>query len=211
MRLTSSGPNKPHNKRLSMSNPNRQSLLPGSYQQDPEVTYTRRATIVNKARIHTTRPEPCAFSVSQASLVPTPTKEGRPKVNPLRCHPDVGGFAEQLVDAAEVPTPLMGTSTPRIEITKEEAEGLENAPIYSPSSGNLSQYSRLTPSLARSAASSFHTAPLLTPGNLCETLYYTPTRSSGKYYHRICRAPEKRRNGSSSQQSAAVFRLRAGS
>jgi hypothetical protein len=163
-----------------MANPNRQSLLPGLYQQDPNITDTRRTTTVNKAGIHTSRPEPCTFSVSQASLIPTPNNERRPKVNPLKCHPNVSGFAEQLVDTSEVSTPPMGTSTPRIEITKEEVEGLNDAPIYSPSSGNLSQYARLTPSPARSTASSFHTAPLLTPGNLHEVPYYTPTRPSGR-------------------------------
>jgi hypothetical protein len=163
-----------------MANKNQLSLLPGLSQQDPNVTDTRRGTNVNKVGIHTSRPEPCAFSVSQSSLIPTPTNERRPKVNPLKCHPNVTGFAEQLADTSEVSTPPMSTSTPRIEVTKEELENLENAPIYSPSSGKLSQYARLTPSPAHSTASSFHTAPLLTPGNIHEVPYYTPTRSSGR-------------------------------
>jgi hypothetical protein len=188
----------------SMSNPNRQSLLPGLYQQDPKITATRRAT-TNEAGIHTSRPEPCAFSVSQASLVPTPTNERRPKVNPLRCHPNVAGLAEQLVDASEVSALPMGTSAPRIEITKEEAEGLENAPIYSPASGILSQYTRLTPSPARSTASSFHTAPLLTPGNLHETPYYTPTRSSGRSTAAEYAAHQKKRETAARRSNPQLF------
>jgi hypothetical protein len=164
---------------VSMANPKRQSLLPGLYRQDPKMTQSGDAATVSPAGIHTSRPEPCTFSVSKASLVLTPTIEPRPKVNPLKCHPNVTGFAEQAVDP-EISTPPQGTSTPRIEITKEEVEDLQTAPIYSPSSGNLSQYARLTPSPARSTASSFHTAPLLTPGNLNEIPYYTPTRSSGR-------------------------------
>ena len=165
----------------SVTNPRRQSLLPGLYQTSPGITDFRPTTTMNKEGIHTTRPEPCTFSASQAGLVSMPNIERRPKINPLKCHPNVLGFSEQLVDTSEVSTPAMGRSTPRIEVTKEEAEGLEHAPIYSPSSGNLSQYARLTPSPARSTASSFHTSPipLLSPGNLHEILNYTPTRSSG--------------------------------
>ena len=166
----------------SMTNPRRQSLLPGLYQTGHGIRDSRPTTTVNKAGIHTTRPEPCTFSASQAGLVLMPNNERWPKVNPLKCHPNVLGFSEQLVDTCEVSTSAMGMSTPRIEVTKEEVEGLENAPIYSPSSGNLSQYARLTPSPARSTASSFHTSPtlLLSPGNLHEIPNYTPTRSSGR-------------------------------
>jgi len=134
----------------SMASPNhRQSLVAGLYQKDTSNKDARLPTAVNKAGIHTSSPEPCAFSVNQAGLVPTPTDKRRRKVNPLGCHPNVMGMAEQLVDTSEVSTP---PSTPRIEITKEEVEELEeleDAPIYSPSSGNLSQYARLTPSPAR--------------------------------------------------------------
>lgn len=134
----------------SMTSPNhRQSLLAGLYQKDTNNGDARLPTAVNKAGIHTSSPEPCAFSVSQAGLVPTPTNKRQRKVNPLGCHPNVMGMAEQLVDTSEVSTPPMDTSTPRIEITEEEVEELEDAPIYSPSSGNLSQYARLTPSPAR--------------------------------------------------------------
>ena len=165
-----------------MADRRRQSLLPGLYEPGPGVTDSRHTTAINKAGIHTSRPEPCTFSVSHAGLVPVPNNERRPKVNPLRCHPNVAGFAEQLVDTTEVPTPPPGMSTPRIEVTKEEVEDLENAPIYSPSSGNLSQYARLTPSPARSTASSLHTthSPLLTPGKAHEITCYTPTRPSGR-------------------------------
>jgi hypothetical protein len=134
----------------SMASPNhRQSLVAGLYQKDTSNKDARLPTAVNKAGIHTSNPEPCAFSVSQAGLVPTPTDKRRRKVNPLGCHPNVMGMAEQLVDTSEVSTPPMATSTPQIDITEEEAEELEDAPIYSPSSGNLSQYARLTPSPAR--------------------------------------------------------------
>ena len=134
----------------SMASPNRrQSLLAGLYQKDTHNGDARPSTAVNKAGIHTSSPEPCAFSVSQAGLIPTPTNKRRRKVNPLGCHPNVMGMAELLVDTSEVSTPPMDTSTPPIEITKEEAEELEDAPIYSPSSDNLSQYARLTPSPAR--------------------------------------------------------------
>lgn len=160
-----------------MANRYRKSLLPGLHEEEPNITDT---TTVNKAGIHTSRPEPCSFSVSQAGLVPTPNNECRPKVNPLRCHTNVTEFAEQLVDTSEVSMPPMVTSTPRIEITKAVVEDLESAPIYSPSSGNLSQYARQTPSASRSAASSFHATPLLTPGNVHEIPYYTPTRPLGR-------------------------------
>jgi len=134
----------------SMASPNhRQSLLAGLYQKDTNNGNARLPTAINKAGIHTSSPEPCAFSVSQAVLVPTPTNKGRRRANPLGCHPNVMGMAELLVDTSEVSTPPMDTSTPPIEITKEEAEELEDAPIYSPSSGNLSQYARSTPSPAR--------------------------------------------------------------
>jgi hypothetical protein len=163
----------------SMASTNRQSLLAGLYQRDTNNGDTRLPATVNKAGIHTSSPEQCAFSVIQAGLVPTPTNKRRPRVNPLGCHPNVMGMAEQLVDISEVSTPPMDMSTPRIETTKEEVEELENAPIYSPSSGNLSQYARPTPSPARSTVSSFHTAPLGL-GTLHEIPRYTPTRPLGR-------------------------------
>ena len=190
-----------------MANPNRQSLLPGLYQQNPGITDSRCATTVNQACIPTSRPEPCAFSVSKGSLVPGPTNDSRPEVNPLRCHPNVTGFAEQLADASEVSIHPMGTSTPRIEVTKEELEDLENAPIYSPSSGNLSQYERLTPSPARSTTSSFHTTStsLLTPGNLSEVPCYTPTRPSGRGAAADCAARQRRREMIARRSNPQLF------
>jgi hypothetical protein len=165
----------------SMASPNhRQSLLAGLCQNDTNNRDARLPTAVNKAGIHTSSPEPCAFSVSQAGLVPTPTNKCRRKVNPLGCHPNVIGMAEQLVDTSEVSTPPIDTSTPRIEITKGEVEELEDAPIYSPSSGSLSQYTRLTPSPARSTTATFHTTPLLSPGNPREIPCYTLTPPSGR-------------------------------
>ena len=163
----------------SMASTNRQSLLAGVHQRDTNNGNARLPTAANKAGIHTSSPEQCAFSVSQAGLVPTPTNKRRPRVNPLGCHPNVMGMAEQLVDTSEVSTPPMDMSTRRIEATEEEVEELENAPIYSPSSGNLSQYAKPTPSPARSTASAFHTAPF-GPGNLHEIPYYTPTRPLGR-------------------------------
>jgi hypothetical protein len=80
-----------------------------------------------KQAFHTSSPERCAFSVSPAGLVPTPTNKCWPRINPLGCHPDVMGMAEQLADTSEVLTPPMDTLIPRIETTKEEVEELENA------------------------------------------------------------------------------------
>ena len=158
-----------------MASPNRQSLLAGLYQKDTNNGDARLPVAGNKAGIHTSGPEPCAFSVSQAALVPTPTNKRRLRVNPLGCHPNVMGMAEQLVDTSEVSTPPIDTLAPRIEIAKEEVEELETAPIYSPLSGNLSQYARLTSSPAWSTTPSFHTTPLPSLGNPYEIPYYTPT------------------------------------
>jgi hypothetical protein len=158
----------------------RQSLLPGLHQQDPKMTHIGQAATVKQAGTHTSQPELGPISVSQASLGLTPTNERRPNVNPLRCHPNVTSFAEQLADTTEILTPPPDTSTPGIEITKEAEQDLRTAPIYSPSSGNLSQYTRLTPSPARSSASSVHTAAPLTPGHLYEIPFDTPTRASGR-------------------------------
>jgi hypothetical protein len=156
--------------------PKRQPILPGMWQKTTHIGHT---ATVNEAGIHTSRLQPCTFSVSKASLVLALTSEPLPKVNPLGCHPNVTSFAEQLVDTLEISTPPLGTS-PRIEMMQEEVQDLQAAPIYSPSSGNLSQYARLTPSSARSTPSSFHTAPLPTPENLLETPHCTPTRASGR-------------------------------
>jgi hypothetical protein len=164
----------------SVTNSKRRSLLPGLHQQDSKMTHIGEAATVKQAGTHTSRPEPGPFSVSRGSLGLTPTNEQRPNVNPLRCHPNVTSFAEQLADPTEILTPPPGTSTPGIEITKEAEQDLQTAPIYSPSSGNLSQYTRLTPSPARSSASSVYTALSFTPGNLYEIPFYTPTRASGR-------------------------------
>jgi hypothetical protein len=190
----------------SMASPNhRQSLLAGLYQKDTNNRDARLPTAVNKAGIHTSNPEPCAFSVSQAGLVPTPANKRRRKVNPLGCHPNVIGMAEQLVDTSEVSTPPMDTPTPRVEITEEEVEELEDAPIYSPSTGNLSHYARLTPSPARSTASSFHTTPLLSPGNPREIPYYTPTRSSGGSAAADYAAHQRRREMTARRSNLQLF------
>src|SRR3954447_7204084 len=109
----------------SMVSPNRQSLLAGLDQKDTNNGDTKLPTVVNRAGIHTSSPESCAFSVSQAGLVPTPANKRRPKVNPLGCHPNVMGIVRRLLDRYEVSTPPKDTSTPQIEIIKEEIEEFE--------------------------------------------------------------------------------------
>lgn len=165
----------------SMANSSPRSWLSDLHQHDPKIAHARgAATTVTNTDIRTSRPQQYTFSVSRASLVPTLFNGQQAQVNPLKCHPNVTGIAKQSVDTSGASPPPMGRPTPRIKITKEASEDLDNAPIYSPSSGNLSQYSRLTPSPARSTASSFHTAPLLALGSHQDVPYYTPTRSSGR-------------------------------
>ena len=88
-------------------------------------------------------------------------------------------FASKPSESVLVPIELVTGSTPRIEITKENDHELDDAPIFSPSMGNLSQYARSTP-LSKHSTPSFQTAPGLSPGNLhdaCRNLYVdTPTR-----------------------------------
>lgn len=72
--------------------------------------------------------------------------------NPLASHPDLTVFANQAVPPMPVhdtkTSPLGGTSGAQISRQELDHDGLERAPIYSPSLENLSQYDRNTPSLA---------------------------------------------------------------
>ena len=150
-----------------------------------------------RSALHSSPAEPAVlvdFSVGQAGGPPltsaakrntlTPNwqaglrQDGR--INPLGCHPNVMEFASPPVDTIGVSPTSGGISTPLIKITRHndaDHDELEDAPIFCPSSGNLSQYARLTCSSARS------TSPFngLSPGNLLErsrhlAIFDTPTR-----------------------------------
>ncbi|ETI21918.1 hypothetical protein G647_05988 [Cladophialophora carrionii CBS 160.54] len=124
---------------------------------------------------------PIVFSNEKNGYVASaPELEDSQGVNPLRMHPP-GTMAVPLAVAnrtvpimpADSSTPQAGArpqaATPAAEIdTDSDSISLEDAPIYSPSLGDLSQYARDTPRSAKVALSETGKAQVAAP---------TPTRS----------------------------------
>ena len=166
----------------------------------PGLHYERATLIDVRTGLRIPTPEPGAFPKSRADIPylssTNVTQRDRRdqvehphRVNPLGSHQGVMDFTERRVDTGDENISPAGMSTPRVNITRE-ASGLQNAPIYSPSSDDLTQYGRMTPSPGRTTAS-FHTAPLLSPGNLHErTRNWTPNET-----------PTRARAGNATRQS----------
>jgi hypothetical protein len=98
--------------------------------------------------------------------------------NPLASHPDLTKFAEQPSPATIQPKIPSRRATPRADVTSKEhdLDGLEGAPIYSPSLETLSQYDRNTPSSAPGSTSTSSRKLLAATSQM--PLLDTPTRPS---------------------------------
>lgn len=115
----------------------------------PVTSKTRRANLVT-ANILATRklaPEPMAYSTAKKAYIPSKPVEGHPKgVHPLRMHPpDTKPMSIMKPPRAETPSQRSDDGS--------ESISLEDAPIYSPSLGDLSQYARDTPPSIKNARS----------------------------------------------------------
>lgn len=131
--------------------------------------------------IRQTVPSPMVFSDMRNAYVPSAPASGYPRgVNPLRMHPpDTMAIAPSLpyrplrAGPSNTNTPpsfaRRQVATPSRESDDDDSLGsLEDAPIYSPSLGDLSQYARDTPPSTKSGRSQAQQ----TPG-----IGATPTRS----------------------------------
>ncbi|EXJ59118.1 hypothetical protein A1O7_06549 [Cladophialophora yegresii CBS 114405] len=145
---------------------------------------------------------PIVFSNEKIGYVASAAEFGEPEgVNPLRMHPPGTMVVPLAVANPTVPTipadgstPQAGSrpqaTTPAAEMdTDSDSISLEDAPIYSPSLGDLSQYARDTPRSGRIALSDTGKAQIAAP---------TPTRS-----------PIKNRN-SAKGQSGLLKKSRSG-
>ncbi|KAK5051371.1 hypothetical protein LTR84_003023 [Exophiala bonariae] len=140
--------------------------------QRPQISNTLEAPVMTKSRranlpptkILATRkvaPEPMIYSTTRNAYIPSNPVAGYPRgVHPLRMHPP---------DTK----PMSIMKQPRVETPSQESVdgsgsiSLEDAPIYSPSLGDLSQYARDTPPSIK------HTRPEQRKAVVIDT---TPTR-----------------------------------
>lgn len=90
-------------------------------------------------------PEPIIYSTEHNGYIPSKPVEGHPKgVHPLRMHPPSPKSTFSIkTQRAETPGQMSEDGS--------ESISLEDAPIYSPSLGDLSQYARETPPSTRNA------------------------------------------------------------
>ena len=136
----------------------------------PQMLPTALAPTPSTADIETSTTQPCIFSVRDRKIVEGEIfREPRypTGVNPLACHPQVNSFVQNPVERPVDPItgnpPFASPSVPRIQINQDEDEdedeesdddldnldALQDAIIYSASTGNLNTYARQTPSPAR--------------------------------------------------------------
>jgi hypothetical protein len=124
--------------------------------------------------------------------------------NPLASHPNVTTFAKQPPQTPSSITMPQRKGTSDIQITKEEDDqnGLEGAPIYSPSLENLSQYDRNTPTSTSESANP-SSQKLLSPSSRMPPIE-TPTRPSRRGVEGLGAAANYYRTGPSRSPNATT-------
>lgn len=107
-------------------------------------------------------PEPTKFDAIKNAYIPTEPVANYPRgVNPLRMHTNPMQFAVA-PPGVVLPNPQ---TTNRYGIIEEDEDLIEDAPIYSPSSGDLSQYNRFSPSPTVTTQEEVQETPTRMPGS----------------------------------------------
>lgn len=143
---------------LSSSTPSTLSLAP----PDPPPAAKLDKAAHNELVAQQSAPSPMVFSKEKNKYVPAKPVAGSPRgINPFRMHPPDAmasppSLSYQPVPAGPTASNVPSDSPQRQETTASEhgeenddLASLENAPIYSPSLGDLSQYARDTPQSTR--------------------------------------------------------------
>lgn len=108
------------------------------------------------SKLKGSHPDPAVFSAAANDYVAAPAAPGYPRgANPLRMHTNTMEFATAPSHVTDLPKPPKHTPTLE-EVTRvdddEDEDAIDDAPIYSPSSGKLSRYTRRSPSSAQHLA-----------------------------------------------------------
>jgi hypothetical protein len=132
----------------------------------------------------------------------------RGHANPLASHPDLTAFAHQPPPTPSSTTMPQQRGTSGIQTTKEELDqnDLEDAPIYSPSLENLSQYDRNTPTSTSESANPSSQKLLSTSSRMPPI--ETPTRPSRRGVEGLDAAANYYRNVPSRSPNVADVSVR---